>query len=109
MRKKQIRRNNEGYPSLYDIFKPGERVYRMYRDDQGNTVEYEGIILSITDEIMDVYWDTVNGKYNPQGIQKNFTCCAAGEIFDGNAGYTPIKRKNMFFRGVIKPVMRNMG
>ena len=78
--------------NLYDIFKPGDRVYRKYIDENGSNSKYEGIIVSLTNDSMEIYWDTVNGKYKPIG----FTKCSIEEVFDGTSGYTPIKHRYRF-------------
>ncbi len=90
-----MRRNTEGYPSLYEIFHLGDRVRREYRGEDGKTVEYEGLILSMSENAMEVFWDTVDGEYNP--AVKGFTRCSLEEIFEGTNGYTPIKRKRYIF------------
>ncbi|RLF39954.1 MAG: hypothetical protein DRN12_06255 [Thermoplasmata archaeon] len=78
--------------NIYDVFKPGDRVYRKYIDIDGSNSRYEGIILSLTKDSMEVFWDRVNGKYKPTG----FTKCSMEEIFDGSSGYTPIKHRHRF-------------
>ena len=77
--------------SLHKLFKPGDRVYRKQIDYNEN---YEGIILSITNDSMEIFWDSINGKYNPIG----FTRCSSEEVFDGTNEYTPIKHKHFLHR-----------
>lgn len=79
--------------NLYDIFKSGDRVYRRYIDENGSNSRYEDIILSLTNDSREVFWDTVNGKYKPIG----FTKCSIEEVFDGTSGYTPIKHRHNRF------------
>jgi len=52
---------NKRYPSLYDAFRLGDRVKRRYKEENGKSKEYMGIILAIDKENIEVYWDTLNG------------------------------------------------
>jgi len=81
------------YPSLYDDFKPGQRVIREYKNDSGEIEEYEGIIMAMDPEYMEIYWDTIDGEYSPDQIIDDFTLCDADEVYNGNQEYSPIKRK----------------
>jgi len=79
------------YPSLYDAFELGDRVKRTYHDKK-DKYEYKGIVLAIEDDSMEVYWDTMNGRYRPGDMNVAFTSCQRNEIFKGNDYYTPIKK-----------------
>jgi len=81
------------YPSLYDAFKLGDRVKRRYKDENGKSKEYKGIILAIYNENIEVYWDTLNGKYRPDNMDVTFTNCSVNDIFQGNKHYSPIKKE----------------
>lgn len=81
------------YPSLYDAFKLGDRVKRRYKDENGKSKEYMGIILAIDKENIEVYWDTLNGKYRPDNMDVTFTNCSVNNIFKGNKHYSPIKKE----------------
>ena len=81
------------YPSLYDKFKPGERVIRHYKKESGEIELYEGIIMAMDNEYMEIYWDTIDGEYNPYQIIDDFTLCDANEVYNGNLEYSPIRRK----------------
>lgn len=83
----------KNYPSLYDAFELGDRVKRVYIDDNGKSKEYRGIILAIYDDGIEIYWDTENGKYRPKDMDLAFTNCSVDEIFKGDKKYTPIKRE----------------
>jgi hypothetical protein len=92
----QYTKNKEkikSYPSLYDAFKLGERVKRRYKDGNGKSKEYMGIILAIDDENIEVYWDTLNGEYRPYNMDITFTNCSVNDIFKGNKHYSPIKKE----------------
>lgn len=84
---------SKGYPSLYDAFKPGQRVIREFKKESGEIEEYEGIIMAMDPEYMEVYWDTIDGEYSPDQINDDFTLCDADEVYNGNREYSPIKRK----------------
>ena len=84
---------SKGYPSLYDNFRPGQRVIRQYKKESGDIEEYEGIIMAMDPDYMEVYWDTIDGEYSPIDIADDFTLCNADEVFNGNQEYSPIKRK----------------
>ena len=81
------------YPSLYDVFKLGDRVKRRYKDENGKSKEYMGIILAIDNENIEVYWDTLNGKYRPDNMDVTFTNCSVNDIFKGNKHYSPINKE----------------
>ena len=92
----QYAKNNEKikkYPSLYDAFKLGDRVKRRYKDENDKSKEYMGIILAIDKENIEVYWDTLNGKYRPDNMDVTFTNCSVNNIFKGNKHYSPIKKE----------------
>ena len=80
------------YPSLYDEFELGDRVARYYKDKMGKNKEYRGIILSIEPKFIEIYWDTIDGKYRPDNMDVAFTTCPVKEIFNGNNHYSPIKK-----------------
>ena len=88
---KKMRREDEDYLSLYDAFHLGDRVRRIYKDKKGKPLEYRGIVLAIDKESIEVYWDTLNGKFRPTGMSVTFTTCPLPEIFNGNNNYTPIE------------------
>ena len=91
---KKISAQNEGkYPSLYDLFQPGERVKRKIKGDEGRIDEYEGIIMAMGEDQMEIYWDTMNGDYNPELIEEDFTLCSADEVVNGSQECSPIKKK----------------
>ena len=86
-------KENEEYPSLYDAFNLGDRVKRVYKEQNGKSKEYKGIVLAIDKENMEVYWDTRDGKFRPDGMDVTFTTCPVYEIFNGNECYTPIEKE----------------
>jgi len=89
-----IRKGKNGkHPSLYDAFCLGDRVKRVYRDGNGNSREYRGIVLAIGEDSIEVYWDTLNGEYRPKDMEVAFTTCPVNEIFKGNDHYTPIEKE----------------
>jgi len=81
------------YPSLYDAFNLGDRVRRTWKDEDGKVKEYKGTILAIDEESIEVYWDTLNGKFRPEYMDVAFTTCPLYEIFNGTEQYTPIKKE----------------
>jgi hypothetical protein len=82
----------DSYPSLFDAFCLGDRVKRTYKGNKGKPQEYKGTILAIDKEFIEVYWDTLNGKFRPSGMDVTFTECPLYEIFNGNEYYSPIKK-----------------
>lgn len=89
MKEKKQYRNNL---SLYDAFELGDRVKRTYLDMDGIHKELKGIVLAINKNEMEIYWDTVNGKYRPDQMDFAFTNCSIDEIFEGSEKYSPIKK-----------------
>ena len=81
------------YPSLFDAFNLGDRVKRTWKDSDGRIKEYKGTILAIDEEGIEVYWDTLNGKFRPEYMDVAFTTCPTQEIFNGTEKYTPIKKE----------------
>lgn len=82
----------KNYPSLYDSFDLGDRVKRFYKNKSGENKEYKGIILAIDNKGVEIYWDTIDGKYRPNEMNIAFTNCPINEIFHGNELYTPIEK-----------------
>jgi hypothetical protein len=93
MAKKNEYEKPKQYPSLYEEFKPGERVCRRLKKESGEVEEYEGIIMAMDPDYMEIYWDTIDGEYSPEQIIDDFTLCDADEVYNGNREYSPIKRK----------------
>ena len=93
MVKKNLDSKDKQYPSLYDNFRPGERVVRRFTNESGEIEEYEGIIMAMDPDYMEVYWDTIDGEYSPDQIMDDFTLCDAEEVYNGNQEYSPIKHK----------------
>jgi len=88
---------NKEHPSLYDAFKLGQRVIRTYEDEYGKKAKYEGIILAIDNKGLEIYWDTLDGKYKPEDMGIAFTHCNPREIFYGNEKYSPIKKEKYYY------------
>lgn len=93
VKKQYISLRQKGYPSLYETFRPGQRVVRQHKKDSGELAEYEGIIMTMDPYSMEVYWDTIDGDYNPYEIADDFTLCDSDEVYNGTQEYSPIKRK----------------
>ena len=85
----------ENYPSLYDAFNLGDRVKRIYKDKSGKRMVYKGIVLSIDEEYIEIYWDTRDGKYRPEDMNIAFTNCQKNEIFKGNQYYSPVEKEKI--------------
>lgn len=87
-------KDKDSYPSLFDAFCLGDRVRRTYKDKKGSkSQEYRGTILAIANESIEIYWDTLNGKFRPTGMNVTFTECPVYEIFNGNEHYSPIEKE----------------
>ena len=82
-----------GYLSLYSSFNIGDRVKKKHIDNSGNKFVYEGIILSISSDFIQIFWDTCDGKYRPYDLDESFTRCTKDEIFNGNIENSPIKKQ----------------
>ena len=85
------KKDKDSFPSLYDAFRLGDRVKRTSKDKKGKSQEYKGTVLAIDKKSIEVYWDTLNGKFRPSGMNITFTECPLNEIFNGNQHYSPIK------------------
>ena len=92
---------NKKYPSLFDVFKLGDRVKITYSKNNGNLDDYSGLIMGIYNDNIDIFWDTLNGKYQPQKIKNMFTNCKLNDIFEGNKNYSPIKKEKYIFKDII--------
>ena len=88
-----VKYKNGRHLSLYDLFKLGDRVKRKYTDSEGKTKLYEGIILAIEQDNIEIYWDTKDGEYKPDDMDLTFTNCTIKEIFEGDDRYSPIKKR----------------
>jgi hypothetical protein len=82
----------DSYPSLYDAFNLGDRVKRIYTDKSGKKMVYKGIVLAIDKDCLEIYWDTRDGKYRPNGMDIAFTNCQKYEIFNGTDYYSPVEK-----------------
>jgi hypothetical protein len=85
-----INENHDCYPSLYDAFKLGDRVKRIYKDRNGKKMVYKGIVLAIDNNYIEIYWDTRDGIYRPKDMEIAFTNCQKNEIFNGTQDYSPL-------------------
>jgi hypothetical protein len=94
---KKSRNKIDNYTSLFDVFEPGQRVKRIFTSDDGIIEEYEGIIMAMDNEKMEIYWDTLDGQYCPELIEEDFTMCCIDEVFNGSEEFSPIKKKTMSF------------
>ena len=83
-----------GHLSLYSIFDIGDRVKKKHIDNSGNKFIYEGIILTITSDFIQIFWDTCDGKYSPYDLDESFSKITKDEIFNGNNENSPIKKLN---------------
>ena len=92
MSKGKANRKKDNYPSLYDIFDLGDRVKRVYKDKNGKNKEYKGIVLAIDKNSIEIYWDSVDGKYRPEEMDIAFSNCHAKEIFSGTNKYSSIEK-----------------
>lgn len=96
---------NEKNPSLYELFKLGERVKRKYIDNNGKEIEYSGIIMGIKDDSLEIYWDKINGTYDPKNIECIFDNCQTLDIFNGDENYTPIKKEKIIFIDILRKLL----
>lgn len=92
MNKKSFKKKIEHYPSLYDTFELGDRVKRIYKDKDGKNKEYKGIVLAIDKNSIEIYWDTIDGKYRPENMNIAFSNCQIKEIFTGTERYSSIEK-----------------
>lgn len=92
MSKGRVKKKIKNYPSLYDIFELGDRVKRVYKDKNGKNKEYKGIVLAIDNKSIEIYWDTIDGKYRPEDMNIAFSNCQIKEIFSGNEKYSSIEK-----------------
>jgi len=85
------RREKERYPSLYDAFDLGDRVKRIYKG-KNNKKELRGVVLAIDEDGIEIYWDTIDGKYKPGSMDVAFTNCSIHEIYNGSEKYSRIEK-----------------
>jgi len=90
---KRIKTKSGMYPSLYDAFNLGDRVSRVHRTQAGESQIYRGMVMAIDKKSIEVYWDTMDGKYRPNNMKVAFTTCQIDEIFGGDGNYSPIRKK----------------
>jgi hypothetical protein len=91
--------NKEGH-SLFEIYELGDRVKRTYIDKDGNIEYYSGIIMTINNDSIDIFWDTINGKYQPQKIENIFNNCTMNDILNGNENFSSIKKERYIFKNI---------
>ena len=91
IKKKPGRKDKDGYPSLYDVFKLGERVARVYIDENGRSIKQRGIILGINNDGLQILWDMKDGSYSSVD-DNSFTSCSVDEVFKGRGFYSSIKK-----------------
>lgn len=91
--------NKEGH-SLFEKYELGDRVKRTYIDKDGNIEYYSGIIMTINNDNIDIFWDTINGKYQPQKIENIFNNCTMNEILNGNENFSSIKKERYIFKNI---------
>lgn len=96
MRHKVQHKENEKFPSLYDAFRLGERVYRKVMDTAGKHATYEGIVLAIGEDSIEVFWDKLDGKFRPEDMDVDFTTCFKEEIFRGSMLCSPIIKSKKY-------------
>jgi len=92
MNKGRCKKKVNNYPSLYEIFELGDRVKRIYKDKNGKNKEYKGIVLAIDNNSIEIYWDTIDGKYRPEDMDIAFSNCQIKEIFSGTEKYSSIEK-----------------
>ena len=93
---------NKIHPSLFDIFQLGDRVKRTFSDNEGNLQDYSGIIMAIYNDSIDIFWDTINNKYQPEQMEILFENYKMNEIFNGNKNYSSIKKEKYIFKDIFK-------
>ena len=87
------RDTNKSRPSLYSYFEPGDRVKRTYNKKHEKLKHYEGIIMAMGHDQLEIYWDTLDGMYCPELIKEDFTLCDTQEVMKGNQSFSPVKHK----------------
>ena len=79
--------------SLYECFKPGDRVKRTYQGGKGKNQINEGIIMTMDHDQLEIFWDKINGVYCPSLFDDEFTICFLEEVMYGTKKYSPMKQK----------------
>ena len=100
LNKKKVEKNK--YPSLFELYQLGDRVKRTHINEEGNDEVYSGIILAIKNDSLEIFWDTINGKYKPEEINNMFDNCKTYDIYDGTEKYSPIKKDKFKLFNVFK-------
>ena len=87
--------SKESTLSLFRYFHPGDRVKRRYKQAKEGKKQYEGIIIAMDHNSLEIYWDTVDGIYCPNLIDMDFTMCGFNEVMKGNNKFSPVKHKKI--------------
>jgi hypothetical protein len=90
------------YPSLFEVYQLGDRVKRTYTNKDGKVEKYSGIILSINTNSLEIYWDTINGRYEPDEIDNIFDNCKLHDVFYGNEKYSQLKKEKYILYDIFK-------
>ncbi len=49
--------------SLYDMFTLGDRVAKIFKDDNGHKLKRSGIIMAVDTDHVTILWDRIQDKY----------------------------------------------
>jgi hypothetical protein len=86
-------KKNKDDSTLLDVFKQGERVYRICYNPDGTKSEYSGRIIKITEHCIAVHWDAVDG--NPlSDFRIVYNILHESEVLNGKENTSPIKKEN---------------
>jgi hypothetical protein len=55
----------------------------------------EGIIMAMSNNQLEIYWDKIDGIYCSNLLDHDFTLCDFIDVIDGNHEYSPIKKKRL--------------
>jgi len=58
--------------------------------------------MAIYKDGIEIFWDTLNGRYQPQEIEDVFNNYTMKDIFNGNENYSPIKKDRYIFKNIFK-------
>ena len=56
--------------------------------------------MAIYTDSIDIYWDSLDGRYQPQKIENIFNNYKLKDIFNGNKNYSPIKKNKDIFKDI---------
>ena len=94
IKRKHEKNNNT---TLFEIFNLGDRLNCIYVNKDGKKDKYSGIVMAISKDNIEVFWDKINGIYKPEKIHFTFNTLEIDEIINGNQEFSKIKKNKYIY------------